>query len=154
GVPDFRATLDPLIPHDIDISVLVGRYIPNLVPRVFTLDRDFVQENADLLPAEALSEGLADWDAWVATPTRLRRLPHAELLAWQSTSPVRWIETQELLFTPVERGGLGIESFVEVGVSDAPTVASLAAKTLDLPTHRGPLARVFHVERVSATLFG
>lgn len=154
GVPDFRATLDALIPHDIDISVLVGRYIPNLVPRVFSLDRDFVQEIADLVPAEALTEVLADWDAWVATPTRLGRLLLVELLAWQFASPVRWIETQELLFTPVERGGLGIESFVEVGVSNAPTVANLAAKTLDLPTHRGPRARVLNVERDSATLYG
>ena len=154
GVPDFRATLDALIPHDIDISVLVGRYIPNLVPRLFSLERDFVQEIADLVPAESLAEVLANWDAWSATPTRLGRLLLVELLAWQFASPVRWIETQELLFTPIERGGLGVEQFVEVGVSSAPTVANLASKTLDLPTHRGPRARVINVERDSAALYG
>lgn len=154
GVPDFRATLDALIPADIDISVLVGRYIPNLVPRLFSLDRAFVQEIADLVPADALAEALANWDAWSATPTRLGRLLLVELLAWQFASPVRWIETQELLFTPVERGGLGIESFVEVGVANAPTVANLASKTLDLPTHRGPRAQVINVERDSAALYG
>ena len=154
GVPDFRATLDALIPHDIDISVLVGRYIPNLVPRLFSLDRAFVQEIADLVPADSLAEVLANWDAWAATPVRLGRLLLVELLAWQFASPVRWIETQELLFTPVERGGLGIEQFVEVGVANAPTVANLASKTLDLPTHRGPRAQVLNVERDSATLYG
>ncbi|HMT48705.1 MAG TPA: DUF1729 domain-containing protein [Dietzia sp.] len=154
GVPDFRATLDALIPHDIDISVLVGRYIPNLVPRLFSLERDFVQEIADLVPAEALADVLANWDAWSATPVRLGRLLLVELLAWQFASPVRWIETQELLFTPVERGGLGIECFIEVGVANAPTVANLASKTLDLPTHRGPRAQVINVERDSATLYG
>nr|WP_238529328.1 type I polyketide synthase [Dietzia alimentaria] len=154
GVPDFRATLDALIPQDIDISVLVGRYIPNLVPRLFSLERDFVQEIADLVPADALADVLANWDAWAATPVRLGRLLLVELLAWQFASPVRWIETQELLFTPVERGGLGIEQFVEVGVANAPTVANLASKTLDLPTHRGPRARVLNVERDSAALYG
>lgn len=154
GVPEFRATLDELIPHDIDISVLVGRYIPNLVPRLFSLERDFVQEIADLVPADSLAEVLADWDAWAVTPTRLGRLLLVELLAWQFASPVRWIETQELLFTSVERGGLGVEQFVEVGVSNAPTVANLASRTLDLPTHRGPRARVLNVERDSATLYG
>ncbi|MGN0099658.1 MAG: acyltransferase domain-containing protein, partial [Dietzia sp.] len=154
GVPDFRATLDALIPHDIDIDVLVGRYIPNLVPRLFSLERDFVQEIADLVPAESLAEVLANWDAWAATPTRLGRLLLVELLAWQFASPVRWIETQELLFTPIERGGLGVDQFIEVGVANAPTVANLASKTLDLPTHRGPRAQVINVERDSATLYG
>ncbi|TCW26751.1 type I polyketide synthase [Dietzia cinnamea] len=154
GVPDFRATLDALIPEDVDISVLVGRYIPNLVPRLFSLERDFVQEIADLVPAEALDDVLANWDAWAATPTRLGRLLLVELLAWQFASPVRWIETQELLFTPIERGGLGVEQFIEVGVANAPTVANLASKTLDLPTHRGPRAQVINVERDSATLYG
>ncbi|MFI8694217.1 fatty acid synthase subunit beta domain-containing protein [Dietzia maris] len=154
GVPDFRATLDELIPHDIDISVLVGRYVPNLVPRLFSLERGFVQEIADLVPADSLAEVLANWDEWAATPTRLGRLLLVELLAWQFASPVRWIETQELFFTPVERGGLGIEQFIEVGVSNAPTVANLASKTLDLPTHRGPRAQVINIERDSATLYG
>src|SRR5699024_5329927 len=39
-------------------------------------------------------------------------------------------------------------------VSNAPTVANLASKTLDLPTHRGPRAQVINVERDSATLYG
>ena len=46
------------------------------------------------------------------------------------------------------------EQFIEVGVANAPTVANLASKTLDLPTHRGPRAQVINVERDSATLYG
>ena len=46
GVADFRATLDGLLPERIDPSVLVGRYIPNLVPRLFTLDKELVEEVA------------------------------------------------------------------------------------------------------------
>ena len=37
-----------LVEH-IDPDILVGRYVPNLVPRMFNLGRDFVQEIADLV---------------------------------------------------------------------------------------------------------
>ena len=39
-------------------------------------------------------------------------------------------------------------------MANAPTVANLASKTLDLPTHRGARARVLNVERDSAALYG
>ena len=48
GVEDFRARLDDLLPETIDPSLLIGRYIPNLVPRLFTLDRSYVEEVADV----------------------------------------------------------------------------------------------------------
>ena len=51
-------------PSDTDPALVVGRYIPNLVPRPFTLDRDFIQEIRDLVPAEPLDEILADYDTW------------------------------------------------------------------------------------------
>ena len=35
------------MPRDADPALLVGRYIPNLVPRPFTLDRDFIEEIRD-----------------------------------------------------------------------------------------------------------
>ena len=108
---------------------LIGRYIPNLVPRLFTLDRDFVAEIRDLVPAEPLDEILADYDTWITQrPKELGRRVVIELLAWQFASPVRWIETQDLLFTEEAAGGLGIERFVEIGVKSAPTVAGLATQ--------------------------
>ena len=94
------------------------------MPRPFTLDRDFIQEIRDLVPAEPLDEILADYDTWRnERPRELCRKVVIELLAWQFASPVRWIETQDLLFIEEAAGGLGVERFVEIGVKSAPTVA-------------------------------
>ena len=32
------------MPRDQDPDLIIGKYIPNLVPRPFTLDRDFIEE--------------------------------------------------------------------------------------------------------------
>src|SRR5271166_2017838 len=70
GVADFRRSLDRVMPRDKDPDLIIGRYIPNLVPRPFTLDRDFIQEIRDLVPAEPLDEILADYDTWRAERPR------------------------------------------------------------------------------------
>ncbi|MGZ8180059.1 fatty acid synthase subunit beta domain-containing protein [Williamsia sp. SKLECPSW1] len=147
GVPEFRARLQELLPAQLDPEVLIGRYIPNLVPRPFTLDRDFVAEIADLVPSEPLAEVLADYDAAAADRAGLARTILVELLAWQFASPVRWIETQDLLFSGRETGGLGIQRFVEVGVATAPTLAGLATNTLKLDAFAGSAVQVLNVER-------
>ncbi|WP_233266726.1 type I polyketide synthase [Tomitella fengzijianii] len=152
GVPEFRQTLEKLVPHDIDPSILVGRYVPNLVPRAFTLDRAFVQEIRDLVPAESLDAVLGDYDSWAANPSALTRILLIELLAWQFASPVRWIETQDLLFSEAETGGLDVERFVEVGVGRMPTVANLASQTLKLPGQVGAGPQVLNSERERAIL--
>ncbi|WP_019146011.1 type I polyketide synthase [Aeromicrobium massiliense] len=153
GVRDFRARLEELLPADVDPDVLVGRYVPNLVPRLFTLDRSYVEEVAALVPSEPLDEVLADWDAWAARPHALCRRLLIELLAWQFASPVRWIETQALLFAAESEGGAGVERFVEVGVGGSPTVANLASQTLKLPGRIGPDVQVLNVERDAAVVF-
>ena len=154
GVADFRRALERVMPRDADPAMLVGRYIPNLVPRPFTLDRDFVQEIRDLVPAEPLDEILADYDTWRnERPTELCRKIVIELLAWQFASPVRWIETQDLLFIEEAAGGLGIERFVEIGVKNAPTVAGLATNTLKLPEYSHNTTEVLNTERDAAVLF-
>lgn len=154
GVPDFRDRLDELLPADIDPNILAGRYIPNLVPRPFSLDREFITEIADLVDSAPLREVLADFEAWAAQPGVLCRRVLIELLAWQFASPVRWIETQDLMFTPVEQGGLGVERFIEIGVGSAPTVANLAASTLKLPETSYGRVEVANIERDSAVVFG
>ena len=73
GVADFRARLDALLPETIDPSVLVGRYIPNLVPRLFTLDQDYVAEVAEYVDSPLLEPALEDWATWEADPARLGR---------------------------------------------------------------------------------
>jgi fatty acid synthase, bacteria type len=154
GVADFRRSLERVMPRGQDPALLVGRYIPNLVPRPFTLDRDFVQEIRDLVPAEPLDEILADYDTWRnERPTELCRKLVIELLAWQFASPVRWIETQDLLFIEEAAGGLGVERFVEIGVKNAPTVAGLATNTLKLPEYSHSTVEVLNTERDAAVLF-
>ena len=153
GVADFRRSLER-VPADKDPELIVGRYIPNLVPRPFSLDRDFIQEVRDLVPAEPLDEILADYDTWRHDkPRELCRKIVIELLAWQFASPVRWIETQDLLFTEESAGGLGVERFVEIGVKSAPTVAGLAANTLKLPEFAYSTVEVLNSERDAAVLF-
>ena len=154
GVDDFRRALERVMPEDADPALIVGRYIPNLVPRPFTLDRDFVQEIRDLVPAEPLDEVLADYDTWRnEKPHELCRKIVIELLAWQFASPVRWIETQDLLFIEEAAGGLGVERFVEIGVKSAPTVAGLASNTLKLPEYAHSTVEVLNSERDAAVLF-
>ena len=154
GVADFRRSLERVMPRDADPALLVGRYIPNLVPRPFTLDRDFIQEIRDLVPAEPLDEILADYDTWRnERPRELCRKVVIELLAWQFASPVRWIETQDLLFIEEAAGGLGVERFVEIGVKSAPTVAGLATNTLKLPEYSHNTTEVLNTERDAAVLF-
>ena len=154
GVAEFRRSLERLVPRDKDPDLIVGRYIPNLVPRPFTMDRDFIQEIRDLVPAEPLDEILADYDTWRRErPREMVRTVFIELLAWQFASPVRWIETQDLLFTEEAAGGLGVERFVEIGVKTSPTVAGLATNTLKLPEYAHSTVEVLNAERDAAVLF-
>lgn len=142
GVPDFRRKLQELLPPRIDPSILEGRYVPNLVPRPFSLDEDFigeVEQYVGVTIPRSSDRGVLCRDLLI------------ELLAWQFASPVRWIETQDLMFTPVEQGGLGVERFVEIGVGSAPTVANLAAGTLKLPGY--PRVEVLNIERDAAAVF-
>ena len=149
GVPDFRDRLNDLLPAEIDPDILTGRYIPNLVAKPFSLNREFVQEVADYVPSEPLSEILKDFDEWAAKPAELCRTLLIELLAWQFASPVRWIETQDLLFSEE----MGIERFVEIGVGSAPTVANLAAATLKLSGRFAHDVEVLNFDRDNAIIF-
>ena len=142
------------MPRGKDPEVIIGRYIPNLVPRPFSLDRDFIQEIRDLVPAEPLDEILENYDYWRnERPFDLARTVIIELLAWQFASPVRWIETQDLLFTEEAAGGLGVERFVEIGVKSSPTVAGLATNTLKLSEYAHSTVEVLNAERDAAVLF-
>ena len=150
GVPEFRAKLDSLLPEDIKYRRLVGRYIPNLVARPFELTRDFARAILDVVPSEQL-RAIADnddrWNEYAADEGKLARLLLIELLCWQFASPVRWIETQSLLFTPEGRGGLGVENYVEVGLGNSPTLANLGSRTLLLPEFAGVTVDVFNAGR-------
>jgi fatty acid synthase len=146
GVDEFRWHLLDKLPERIDPDALIGRYIPNLYPHVFRLDRDYVEGVRDACGSQVLTDLLADWDRMGADREGLTRTLLIELLAWQFASPVRWIETFELMCSPVESGGLGAERIVEVGVGTAPTLANLAKGSLALRSHRGTRPQVLNVE--------
>ncbi|MDO5032928.1 type I polyketide synthase [Corynebacterium sp.] len=159
GVPAFREHLDSLIPADVDLHLLVDRYVPNLVARPFSLERDFVEAMAQVVDSQPIAEILADYPAAAADPTSLGRTLLIELLAWQFASPVRWIETQDLLLSPqgstagAGTEGLGVERFVEVGVGSSPTLANMLGQTLRLPQYAGHPIEVLNAERDRPQVF-
>ncbi|MBM4345074.1 MAG: DUF1729 domain-containing protein, partial [Deltaproteobacteria bacterium] len=130
AVPVFRSVLDRRLPTTIDPHKLVGRYIPNLVAMPFGLDDAFVQAVVDATGSAQLQAAMRDRAAWAGRDPELGRLLLVELLAWQFASPVRWIETQDRLFAPRDRGGLGIRRLIEVGPGHQPTLANMARATL------------------------
>lgn len=144
GVESFRQKLEELIPEDIDVQPLIGRYIPNLVARPFEVSEEFARAIIEVVPSRAVESLLAE--GWRST-TDSARVLLIELLAWQFASPVRWIETQDLLLTSRECGGMGVERFIEVGLASSPTLANLASRTLKLPRHRDAVVDVLNVER-------
>lgn len=151
GVPEFRDKLDALLPKHIDYrGRLVGRYIPNLVAAPFEMTKEFAAKILDVVPSERIKAALDDpavWDSYAEDDQKLGRLLLTELLSWQFASPVRWIETQSLLFHGKAQGGLGVEEYVEVGLGNAPTLANLGAKTLRLPDFAGTDVTVYNVGR-------
>lgn len=153
GVDDFRDHLDSLLPHDFDLDVLVGRYIPNLVARPFELTRDFVQDMLGVAQSPLLQDIADNFDDYARDELKLARTLLIELLAWQFASPVRWIETQDLLIRSSGAGGLGVERFVEVGVGSAPTLSNMMGGTLALPAYAGADIEVLNIERDRATVF-
>ncbi|KFF31185.1 type I polyketide synthase [Bifidobacterium bombi] len=156
GVPEFRDTLDKLLPQYIDYSRLEGRYIPNLVARPFEMTRDFAASILEVVPSERIRQALDDpavWDSYASDDQKLGRLLLTELLSWQFASPVRWIETQSLMFSSKEQGGLGLEELVEVGLGHSPTLANMAAKTLKLPDFRERQVVVYNLGRDESRVY-
>lgn len=151
GVPEFRDKLDALLPAEIDYrGRLCGRYIPNLVAVPFEMTKEFAAKILEVVPSERIKAALDDdkvWDSYAADDQKLGRLLLTELLSWQFASPVRWIETQKLLFSKPLQGGLGVEEYVEVGLGNAPTLANLGSKTLKLPEFAGVDTVVYNVGR-------
>lgn len=141
GVEDFAGKLDALLPRELDLDALVGRYVPNLVARPFELTQDFIDAILEVAPSERLrGVSAADMD-----DQELARLLMIELLSWQFASPVRWIETQKVLFDAVDQ-------LVEVGLAASPTLTNMAKRTMSaLRSTNGSQAGVelpvFNVER-------
>ncbi|MFY9262119.1 MAG: fatty acid synthase subunit beta domain-containing protein [Arcanobacterium sp.] len=149
GVAEFRERLNELLPQDVAAEVLCDRYIPNLVARPFQLEASFLDSILEVAPSEIVRDLRANWDNidLEAERTELTRTLLIELLAWQFASPVRWIETQDFLFRELSDGGAGVQTLVEIGLGNSPTLANLAAKTLLRPQFATQKVNVYNVQR-------
>ena len=122
-------------------DTLVGKYVPNLVAKPFEVSKEYAQLIYDQTLSPRLDKVLRKWDQenWGSTEQRqkLAYVILVELLAYQFASPVRWIETQDILFSHYR-----FERFIEIGPS--PTLTGMATRTLkakyeaqdDSVTHR------------------
>ncbi|KAG5638483.1 hypothetical protein H0H81_012415 [Sphagnurus paluster] len=128
GVMPFRAYLSKKInPTHLNPDMLVGKYIPNLIAKPFDVSKEYAQIIYDQTSSPRLDKVLKKWDQenWASAEQRqkLAYIILVELLAYQFASPVRWIETQDRLFTEYK-----FERFIEIGPS--PTLTGMASRTL------------------------
>ncbi|KAK2463415.1 hypothetical protein APHAL10511_004501 [Amanita phalloides] len=128
GVMPFRAYLSKKInAKHLNPDLLVGKYIPNLIAKPFEVTREYAQTIYDQTSSPRLDKVLRKWDEedW-GSPAQRQELAYTilvELLAYQFASPVRWIETQDRLFTDYS-----FERLIEIGPS--PTLTGMAVRTL------------------------
>ena len=102
---------------------------PNLIAKPFDVSREYAQIIYDHWQTSSpkLDKVLKKWEQekWASAKSR-QKLAYTiliKLLAYQFTSPVRWIQTQDLLFTT-----FNFECLVELGPS--PTLTGMATCTL------------------------
>ncbi|TFY80295.1 hypothetical protein EWM64_g3715 [Hericium alpestre] len=128
GAMPFRAYLSKKInAAHLNPDMLEGKYVPNLVAEPFAVNKEYAQLIYDQTLSPRLSKVLHSWDEehWGDAEYR-QKLAYTilvELLAYQFASPVRWIETQDLLFIQYK-----FEQFVEIGPS--PMLTGMASCTL------------------------
>jgi fatty acid synthase len=137
GVAKFRATLESALPADLDATTLQRRYVPNLTGRQFAVTRDEVERIAVYTGSAPLQQLLSRWSE--LTEQQRARTLLIELLAYQFASPVRWIDTQELLLT-----GDRVERVIEVGIAEQPTLFNMANQSLVILGKPGP--RILNTE--------
>ena len=128
GVGPFRSFISRKIDrHQLNVDLLIGKYIPNLTAAPFSLEKSYIQGIFDQTASPRLGKILESWKVgnWT-TPAKKQQLGYTilvELLAYQFASPVRWIETQDQLFS-----SLDICRVIEVGPS--PVLTGMAVRTL------------------------
>ncbi|KAF7374647.1 Fatty acid synthase subunit alpha [Mycena sanguinolenta] len=128
GVMPFRAYLSKKINvANLNPDMLIGKYIPNLIAIPFAVTKEYAQIIYDQTSSPRLDKVLKRWDQerWASDEQRqkLAYIILVELLAYQFASPVRWIQTQDRLFTEY-----AFERLIELGPS--PTLTGMATRTL------------------------
>ncbi|MBF0491737.1 MAG: DUF1729 domain-containing protein [Deltaproteobacteria bacterium] len=108
GVEVFRKVLQERFPKRINPALLVGKYIPNLNGKVFSLERSYIEDIVkNYADSPLLKEVLSNWENYQAE--ELCSILVIELLSYQFASPVRFIETMDHLFKN------GVERMLEIG---------------------------------------
>lgn len=130
GVPSFRKCLERKINSMcIDVSILRRSYIPNLTGVPFDTTLDYIKlilRNCDSQVLQKLAESWNEEEYFNAAKVQeLARVILIELLAFQFASPVRWIETQDVLLK-----SFAIERLIEIG--PAPVLTGMAERTLKI----------------------
>ncbi|KAJ9080881.1 fatty acid synthase alpha subunit Lsd1 [Entomophthora muscae] len=128
GVVPFRSyILQRISPVNVDVAQLTDKYIPNLTARPFQLTKEYFEYVLSITNSPRIAKVLKNWNAESTfSPAQTQQLGYillVELLAYQFASPVRWIETQDVLFRD-----FNVERLIEVGPS--PTLANMADRTL------------------------
>ena len=122
----IRKKLEPKL---INVDLLVGKYIPNLVAEPLSLSPQFAEKIYHKTQSPPIKKLLDAWNKeQYSTPSGKLELGYTllvELLAYQFASPVRWAETQDHLFS-----SFAVERLVEVGPK--PIVCSMAIRTLKM----------------------
>ncbi|KAJ3255887.1 3-oxoacyl-[acyl-carrier-protein] synthase [Boothiomyces macroporosus] len=139
GVGPFRTFISKKIDRNqINVDLLINKYIPNLTAKPFSLEKSYVQLIHDCTKSPELSKILQNWtdERWSPASARqeLGYIILVELLAYQFASPVRWIETQDCLFKD-----FGVGRIVELGPS--PTLTGMAVRTLKAKYETSDLAQ-------------
>ncbi|KAJ1737075.1 fatty acid synthase alpha subunit Lsd1, partial [Coemansia sp. Benny D160-2] len=135
GVWSFRKMLRSKIqPHEVVVERLRGRYIPNLTAQPFDVTPAYIRRVYELTHSDALGSLLnsldierLEIDAGYCQETAYTLL--IEVLSYQFSSPVRWIETQDVLVRD-----LGVARFVEIGPRSV--LSNMLRRTLDCSLYK------------------
>ncbi|KAJ1987194.1 fatty acid synthase alpha subunit Lsd1 [Coemansia umbellata] len=130
GVWSFRKMLQSKIKHEnVSLNKLRHRYIPNLTARPFDITMDYIKYVYSLTHSKALAYLLdtldtarLEMDQSYMQSTTYTLL--VEVLSYQFSSPVRWIETQDVLLRDLE-----VARFVEIGPGSV--LSNMLKRTLD-----------------------
>ena len=130
GIAPFRNILrSKLEMRFINVELLVGKYIPNLTARPFAITRDYFEDVLSTTRSSIIKDVLDNWEKTSESDAAVQQqrayILLIELLAHQFASPVRWIETQDLLFRDFK-----VERLIEVGPS--PVLVGMAVRTLKI----------------------
>ncbi|KAJ2725143.1 fatty acid synthase alpha subunit Lsd1 [Coemansia sp. Benny D115] len=148
GVAGFKDMLAIKIhAEDVDYSLLCGNYIPNLTGVPFEISRQYFEMVYMITGSSTIAGVLDNWPESTIQSggdgelAKLATILLVELLAYQFASPVRWVDTQNVLFNSI-----GVRRFIEVGTS--PILCGMAAKTLaDMEHSPDQSVMLMHIEQ-------